>query len=47
MGYARDKPGFFVVPADAGSNNVRIFVVTAATTGVEFLPLAGSSARPA
>ena len=47
MGYARDKQGFFVVPADAGSNNVRIFVVAAATTRVEFLPLTGGSARPA
>lgn len=28
-GYARDKQGFFVVPADPKSNNARIYVVTA------------------
>lgn len=47
MGYAKDKQGFFLIPADSESNNVRIFVVAAATTKVEFLPLAASSARPA
>ncbi|HEX4823788.1 MAG TPA: hypothetical protein VFV19_05720 [Candidatus Polarisedimenticolaceae bacterium] len=29
-GYAKDKQGFFVVPADPRSNNARIYVVTAA-----------------
>jgi hypothetical protein len=47
MGYAKDKQGFFVIPADAGSNNARIFVVAAATDKVEFLPIAGTAARPA
>lgn len=28
-GYARDKQGFFMVPADPQSNNARIYVVTA------------------
>jgi hypothetical protein len=33
-GYARDKQGFFVVPADPRSNNARIYVVTAAVKSV-------------
>jgi hypothetical protein len=28
-GYAKDKQGFFVVPADPRSNNARVYVVTA------------------
>jgi hypothetical protein len=34
QGYQPDRPGFFVIPADAGSNNERCFVVTAATSRV-------------
>jgi small nuclear ribonucleoprotein (snRNP)-like protein len=34
QGYQRSRPGFFVIPADAGSNNERCFVVTAATRRV-------------
>lgn len=34
QGYQRSRPGFFVFPADAGSNNERCFVVTAATRRV-------------
>lgn len=37
-GYAPDRPGFFVVPADPASNNLRIFVVNAAVSKVEWLP---------
>jgi hypothetical protein len=33
-GYQKDNPGFFVIPADANSNNERCFVVTAATAEV-------------
>jgi hypothetical protein len=33
-GYARDKQGFFVVPADPRSNNARVFVVTASVKQV-------------
>lgn len=33
-GYARDKQGFFVVPADPRSNNARIYVVTASVKKV-------------
>lgn len=37
QGYDRSRPGFFVVPVDAASNNERCFVVTAATREVSFL----------
>ena len=33
-GYARDKQGFFVVPADPRSNNARIYVVTSSVKRV-------------
>ena len=36
-GYQPKRPGFFVVPADAGSNNERCYVITAATQEVSFL----------
>lgn len=37
QGYQPGRPGFFVVPADAGSNNDRCFVVSAATKEVSLL----------
>jgi len=37
QGYDRSRPGFFVVPVDANSNNERCFVVAAATQEVSFL----------
>jgi hypothetical protein len=37
QGYDRSRPGFFVVPVDADSNNERCFVVAAATQEVSFL----------
>jgi hypothetical protein len=37
QGYQPSRPGFFVFPADAGSNNERCFVVTAATRRVSTL----------
>jgi hypothetical protein len=37
QGYDRSRPGFFVVPFDADSNNERCFVVAAATQEVAFL----------
>lgn len=37
QGYQPGRPGFFVVPADAGSNNDRCFVVTAATREVSLI----------
>ncbi len=36
-GYQRNRPGFFLVPADPGSNNERCYVVTAATQEISFL----------
>ena len=36
-GYQPSRPGFFVEPADADSNNERCYVVSAATTEVSFL----------
>ena len=36
QGYDPARPGFFVVPADPGSNNDRCFVVTAAVKQVKF-----------
>jgi hypothetical protein len=35
-GYSKDKQGFFVIPVDPGSNNSRVFVVTAAVKKVEW-----------
>jgi len=37
QGYAPNRAGFFVFPADVESNNDRIYVITAATGKVEFL----------
>ena len=34
QGYQPNRPGFFVFPADAGSNNERCFVIAAATSRV-------------
>ena len=36
-GYQAGRPGFFLVPADDGSNIERCFVVTAATTEITFM----------
>jgi hypothetical protein len=36
-GYQPGRPGFFIVPADAGSNIERCYVVTAATREVTFI----------
>lgn len=37
QGYAANRPGFFLFPADPKSNNDRVFVLTAATRAVRFL----------
>jgi hypothetical protein len=37
-GVSTDGPGFFLVPADPGSNNLRVYVVTTATRAVYPLP---------
>ena len=36
-GYQPGRPGFFIVPADAGSNIERCYIVAAATREVSFL----------
>ncbi len=35
--YSPDRSGFFLVPADLGGNNERIFIVTSSCEDVEFL----------
>jgi small nuclear ribonucleoprotein (snRNP)-like protein len=37
QGYDPTRPGFFIIPADAGSNNDRCFVITSATKEVSFI----------
>jgi small nuclear ribonucleoprotein (snRNP)-like protein len=37
QGYDPSRPGFFVIPADAGSNNDRCFVVASAAKQVSFV----------
>jgi len=50
MGYAPDKPGFFLIPVDPGGNNSRVFVVLGSVEKVEWVtastPLVGTG-RPA
>jgi hypothetical protein len=36
-GYQPGRPGFFLVPADAGSNNERCYVVTAFAKEINFI----------
>ena len=37
QGYDATRPGFFIIPADANSNNDRCFIVTNATKHVSFI----------
>ncbi len=37
QGYQPERSGFFLVPADARSNNERCFVVKASTKSIEFI----------
>ena len=37
LGYAPNRPGFYLTPADLQGNNERIFVVRSATAKIEFL----------
>src|SRR5262245_38397475 len=39
VSFSPDRPGFFIVPADEGSNNVRIFVVRAAVKTLQWVPV--------
>ena len=36
-GYQPGRPGFFLVPADAGANNERCYIISAATKEVSFI----------
>lgn len=45
VGYAPDRPGFFLVPCDTESNNLRVFVVRSAVAKVEFLAGAQQAER--
>jgi len=40
VGYTRGRQGFFMVPADTGGNNVRIYVIEASTSKIELGPRA-------
>jgi len=40
LSYTPDRDGFFVFPADAGGNNLRVYVLTAAATEVKAGPAA-------
>jgi hypothetical protein len=40
LSYTPDRDGFFVFPADAGGNNLRIYVLTGAATEVKAGPAA-------
>jgi hypothetical protein len=40
LSYMPDREGFFMFPSDSGSNNLRIYVVTAATAEVKAGPAA-------
>lgn len=42
-GYNRDKPGFYLIPADPKSNNTHIFVVAAAVRKVLFAEATASA----
>jgi hypothetical protein len=37
LGYDRNRPGFFIFPADPQSNNVRVFVISSAVKKVRQL----------
>jgi hypothetical protein len=37
LGYDRNRPGFFVLPVDPKSNNIRVFVISSAVKQVRVL----------
>jgi hypothetical protein len=45
LSYSPDRPGFFVFPADPGSNNLRVYVVTTSTAEVRAGTAAEALAR--
>lgn len=40
-GYSKDKQGFFVIPGDPGTNNSRVYVVTAAVKKIDWADAPG------
>lgn len=46
VGYTPDRAGFFLVPADPESNNLRVFVIAASVSKVDFIP-AGQTTQAA
>ena len=40
VGYSQGKPGFFLIPADQGDNNERVFVVNAAVKTIQWVTVA-------
>ena len=47
LSYSADRDGFFMFPSDSGSNNLRIYVVTAACAEVKAGPAAEQMAHRA
>ena len=47
LSYSPDRDGFFMFPADAGSNNLRIYVITSACAEVKAGPAAELMAQKA
>jgi hypothetical protein len=47
LSYSPERDGFFVFPADPGSNNLRVYVVTAACAEVQAGPAAEAMAQEA
>ena len=45
LSYTADREGFFVFPADGGSNNSRVYVITSATAEVKAGPAAEALAQ--
>ncbi len=47
MSYLPDRSGFFMLPADTGCNNLRVYVVTAAAAEIKAGPAADALAQKA
>ena len=45
LAFSPDRAGFFLVPSDTGTNNLRIYVVTAAAAQIKAGPAAENLAR--
>jgi hypothetical protein len=45
LSFTREKPGFFVFPCDAGSNNIRVYVQASAAVDIKAGPAADALAQ--